>query len=350
MMKHITSSTTKAMMLLLSLISSPAFSADTVEPIVLYSGPLFMWPGVVTPLGKGFAAVIIGQDYENGEYDREYNKLSLPLSSLTNVDTFFNYGLTDKIDTNMHVRYQRNSTEGHHGGNLGDSTFGLGFQILKQNRRRWPPSIKFYIRQLFPTGRFNNLNVDNFGTEATGVGSYLTRFALNMEHVTRLTNGKHTIEFASVTLTRASRVGLRGFSIYGGGPQTHGNLWPGNSILVNLGIEYLPCEHWGVAMQGMFYAQIASTFRGTIGPTMRRLQSGSQTGQRQRVIVNRLIPTNQNIGAEIGDGNIAELTLIPAVNYFISKNVSISGGVWFSIHGKNTPSFYSPMIKAVTRW
>lgn len=343
---------------MLSLVCHAALYAD--EP--WYAGPLLSDPAIVTPIGHGYVQWHVYKAYNYGSYDINYNFGSLPQATTEEVDTTFNYGLTEDSEIQLFMTYVDNSTEGKSFDNLGDTTITVSKQLVLQNGRRWPPNLKFFYRQVFPTGHYDQLNESLFGTDATGQGSYLSTFAMNMEHVTHLTGQHYLIEFATVMLTYANRIRLQGPSIYGGGSETNGTMRPGNSITFNFALEYSPAHHWGFIMETLIFAQKASEFKGVIGPVTPRLVE--ERFQRRRattfiarrlgsnIIFNRLRPSSLNLGSTdgIGHGNVAQFTLAPAIDYMFTKDVALTAGVWFTVAGKNSPAFYTPMLSFTANW
>ena len=247
-------------------------------------------------------------------------------------------------------------------GNLGDTTIEVATQLMLQNEEKWPPNMKILLSQLFPTGRYDQLERGLLATDATGQGSYLTTVYLNMEHVTHLFGQHYFVEFATIGLTHASLVSLDGHSIYGGGPETHGTIFPGNSIFFNLALEYLPNQRWGFIMESYIYAQQASNFEGVVGEVLPRFiragESNNLPPELQSrfnspgVIFNGLRPSSLNLGGYqgIGHGNVSEFTLAPAVKYSFSKDIHATAGVWLTVAGKNTPAFYTPMLELTAEW
>jgi hypothetical protein len=337
-----------------------------------YSGPLLSDPAIVTPIGHGFFQMYFYKTSNYGDYNDLFKFDTLPLATTKEIDARFNYGLTKNTEMQAFVTYLNNKTEHRQAGHLGDTTLTLSAQLSLQHDETWPPSVKFMFRQLFPTGRYDNLDENLLATDATGQGSYLTMFALNMEHITNLGGQHNLVEFATVTVTLASPMTLKGHSLYGGGAETSGTLWPGNSIAFNLAAEYAPDQHWGFIIETFIYAQEASKFHGNIGPTAPRFtppgieRPDIRPGRRHnrhtlflnrrfrpgRVIFNNLRPSALNLGGfeGIGHGHIAGFTLIPAIGYSFTKNTSITGGVWLTVAGKNTPAFYTPMLRFTSNW
>ena len=328
------------------------------------SDPLLSESAIVTPTGHGWLKLKAQQAHNTAFYNLNYDLQSIPLTIDDDIDLHLNYGITKNTEVKYTVSYIHNKTQKKLAGNLGDTTISIGTQLMQQHEDTWPPNIKLMLLQVFPTGHYDQLNRNLYGTDATGQGSYLTTVALSMEHLNWLGGEHYFVQFATVALTHPSRVDLQGHSIYGGGVATDGTIWPGNSIAFNLAGEYTLTQHLGLMIETYIYAQKASHFQGQLGPIAPRFEHEnnrhSQHGKINRdnvrevanIIFNQLRPSFLNLGSfqNIGHGNNAEFTLAPAVYYSFTKTMTLTGGVWFTVAGKNTPDFYSPTIQFMSRW
>lgn len=330
------------------------------EPLQ-YATPLLSEPAIVMPVGHGQVRIHGYKISNYGSYDVNFNFESLPLATTKEVDTSLIYGITKNTEVQAVITYLNNKLEGRQAKNLGDTTIRVSTQIMFQHEEKWPPNIKVMLTQLFPTGRYDQLERGLLGTDATGQGSYLTTLALNMEHVTGLGNGHHFVEFATVGVIRANNVRLQGHSIYGGGPETDGSIFPGNSLFFNLAGEYFPNNTWGFIMETYIYAQQASHFKGELGRVLPRFiradiqQSEGKLqhrGSGSKIVFNELRQSHLNLGGfeNIGHGNVSEFTLAPAINYNFTENSSLTAGVWLTVAGKNSPAFYTPMLVFAAAW
>ena len=324
------------------------FYSQLVHAEPWYAGPILSDPAVVTPIGHGFFQIHTYKTSNYGVYDIDYVFEPLPYATTGEIDLTLNYGITSNTEFQIFLTYLDNATEGQKSSNLGDTMLTIATQLTLQNDKKWPPNIKLFYRQLFPTGRYDNLNGNLLGTDATGQGSYLSSLAMNMEHVSEIFPGKYLVGFATVTFTYAPKIRLNSYNIYGGGEDTSGSMWPGNSMAFNLAFEYCPSQHWGFILESYIYSQKASKFDGDSGTVTERFNYSSILRHRRfaGIIFNRLRPSSLNFGSEdyIGHGNIALFSFAPAVDYSFTKNVSLTMGCWFSAAGKHSPAFYSPMV------
>jgi len=333
-----------------------------------YVTPLLSQPAIVMPIGHGQLRMHLYQTSNYGSYNDAYTFESLPLATTKEARTSLIYGITEDTEVQAVVTYLHNKMEGRQAGNLGDTRITVATQLMLQNERTWPPNIKLALSQLFPTGRYDQLDLGLLATDATGQGSYLTTLAMNMEHVTGLGGQHYMVEFATVGFTHASLVSLQGHSIYGGGPETRGSIFPGNSLFFNLALEYLPNQRWGFIMETYIYAQQASDFKGDRGRVLPRFIraedldvlpanirnqiSQHRINNSSGIVFNGLRPSFLNLGGDqgIGHGNVSQFTLAPAINYNFTKDISLTAGVWLTVAGKNSPAFYSPMLEFTAEW
>ena len=145
---------------------------------------------------------------------------------------------------------------------VGYTKVSLGFQAIKHPNH----NLKFYLREVIPTGNYDELNVPLIGTDATGKGSYTTALSINYEHKAYLPNNQPLLVFTSMTLQYLHPLELESLSVYGGGPLTRGKMWSGNLFLANAALEYLPFEKLGFVVQARYLTQHRSRFNAT-GPS-----------------------------------------------------------------------------------
>ena len=323
-----------------------------------FTGPLYANWGIVAPVGHGYWRVYGDNTLNYGIYDNNHNFIKTPHSSTDNMQSILGYGLTKDVDTQLFLMYLKNKNEGQAHSNLGDTTITLGFQLMRQEERQQPFNLRLTIGELFPTGRYDRLNPSNDGTDATGGGSYLTNIGLHFQHLAEISETHSLCTRGSIIFTYASNVPLHGFSAYGGSPLTTGTISPGNALALNLSGEYSLTQNWVAVMEGFLYAQQASTFTGRLNaPVLPNFQLSSVPGSPsqqafRRIIFNRLVPTTHNIGgqSDIGNGNISQFTLAPAIEYNFTSHLGVIGGAWFSVLGKNMPAFVSSALALTITW
>lgn len=334
-----------------------------------FTGPLIFDSAEITPVGSQFLQLT--NQFSNSRYIYDYNgtRIPIPLASTDNIILKYAYGLSSKMDMELDMLYMGNQTLGQSKSGIGDTAIELGYQVLTQGNSHWRPNFRVALIELFPTGRYNQLNPTLLATDATGSGSYQTSVGLNFDLLTQFSGTEHYLKTSgSITAIYANSVKLRGDNIYGGAQNTRGRINPGNAIVLDLAAEYTLTQNWVAVLESFVLAQQASDFSGELGSnpssfktliTSNIRRRGSSLTPEQLIDDNRAVfqsnhirPSNRNIGSgqDIGNGNLYELSLAPAIEYNFSENIGIIGGCWFTVEGANTPYFFSSVIQLDTRW
>jgi hypothetical protein len=186
--------------------------------------------------------------------------------------------------------------------------------------KRWIPNLRFTLQEIIPTGRYNNLDPTNLGTDGTGYGSYQTAFALNFQYLYFFWDKYYLSTRLSLNHVYAQSTQLTGLSSYGGSLETRGRIDPGNLNSIDLAGELSVTQNWSLVMEGLYLTRQASRFQGFPGLDAQGLPLG------------------------IGYHPIVELSVAPAIEYNFSEHYGIIGGVWFSVRGKDSPDFQSVVV------
>jgi len=331
-------------------VSLPALSDDTPW----FTGPLLSGSPVVTPLGTVNTYLDMLSQHNSGIYQNDYDFISTPRYLSSDFSPSFVYGLTNDVDFGVELDYLRNQNEGQSYSGLGDTNMNLGFQLMTQGTSKNRSNIKLTLHQLFPTGRYDQLDPQYYTSNALGVGSYHTGISIVGQHLFALQESHYLNVYGGMTLTYASSLRLHGLSTYGGGRETDGIIYPGDSLTADLAAEYLISKNWVAVIEGYFLGQRASHFVGRVGNNPAAFIEGrlpSEPGS-HRILFNRIMPNLHNLGnyEKIGSGNVAQITLAPALEYNFSDDIGIIGGAWFSVSGKNAPAFFTTMLRLCVTW
>ena len=317
-----------------------------------FTGPLFAEPGETVPRGHIESYIATSFMTSNTIYDRLWHKESTPTFTSTQISPQFMYGLTDKLDIQYTAFYTINQNEQIAYEHIGDTSIMLGFQAFTQDK--YQPDLRITLEQIIPTGIYNNLPANNNGADVTGMGSNQTSLGFNFQYLSKLSETHYLNSYLSLSYSHAMDVNLKGISAYGGTSLTHGHIDPGDSVSLDLAAELSLTQQWVAVLEGVFIYQQASVFHGVVGERTRNdpqpFRAGRNIGSRA-FAAHRLLPSRRNIGGEdIGSGNLDQITLAPAMEYNFSDHYGVIAGVWFTIAGKNTPAFISPMIMFTAYW
>lgn len=236
------------------------------------------------------------------------------------------YGLADNVDVQLNIPYIINQNQHHTGRHIGDTVITLGYQLLEQGGSRWLPDLRVTIQESMPSGRFEELNPLNLGTDGTGGGSMQTSFGLNFQHLDYIFVDHALRERLSLSYLYAAPVNVRGSNAYGGVADSHGQIKPGNLVSADLAGELSLNKNWVAVMEGFYFSRNSNRFKGYSGVTKGGLPY--------------MFAQNQ----------VSELSLAPAMEFNFSPNVGLIAGVWFSTLGKYAPDFMSTVVALNMYW
>lgn len=154
-----------------------------------YAGPWFTGP-ILAPAGHTVAnghtnVEIYGLDvFAYGQYNSSGKIIHSPavFKSFV-VNPIITHGFTDWLDVQLAVPYNFDATRGRSYNRLSDLTMALGFQLVEQQGSPKKADVRILLQEVFPTGKFDNLNPTLFGTDSTGLGSYQTQLGLNLQYL-----------------------------------------------------------------------------------------------------------------------------------------------------------------------
>lgn len=221
-------------------------------------------------------------------------------------------GLSESVDISIIPQYlycYSVKADSHSG--MGDVIIGPSFQILKDEIDLWDITWKVGLNQLFPCGKYANLDDDLLGNDVLGSGVWTTTlytagaklFHLYHEHFLATRAAFSTILYVPAD--------LKGKTGYGGDATTDGTLYRGYSVVLDIGIEYTMTLHWALALDIENQFTSASYFRGT---------------------------TIEPVG---NDEDAYILSFSPAIEYNWNEHFGAIAGVWISAYGKNADQFFN---------
>lgn len=296
-----------------------------------YAGPWWTGP-LLAPAGHTIPAGHINlETYQFitqviGIYN-SYGKVTYTPDNKSYVtNPLFSYGLSDKFDLQLSLPYSYNRNNGAHAEGLSDNGATLGYQLLEQKDSRWRPDLRVTLQEIFPTGRYDNLNPAKKGTDGTGFGCYQTALSLNFQQLAHFSGVHYLRTRLSLSYFYAYPTFIEGVSSYGGNIDTHGSINPGNMASIDLAGEFSITQHWVAVMEAFASRRQASHFSGFTG-----FDAGGMP-------------------LTIGNALSKEMTLAPAIEYNFSPNVGIIAGKWFTIRGKQTAKFSSAVIALNAYW
>lgn len=284
-------------------VSPPSSSANA-----WFTGPLLTPSGKVVPKGHFNLEPYLFCSISKGRYGPAWKSISHPKFSQITPQLQIKVGLTERLDTSICLQSVYSKTRGISSSSFGDLPISFDYQII-------PPSdgnavLKFTLQEIFPTGKFKGLNPALFNTDVGGLGSFVTIFGITGAKLFHLPQKRYLSTRANISLALPAPAHIRGYNVYGGDFSTRGKAYPGIALSIFIGSEYTLTENWVLALDILSEFSAKSRFRG-YSETPVCLPSSSQ------------------------------FSLAPAIEYNWSQSIGVIAGPWFTVAGRNCPSFIS---------
>ncbi len=197
-------------------------------------------------------------------------------------------GITDAFDIQFILQGVFQAQGGASSTQIGDTSVRLGFQMLEDRHDgSWFPDLMFTVRETIPTGRYDQLDPNLRGTDASGSGAFTTSFGANVQKIF-LPSNLHPLRMRLNLLFQfPSRASL----------QT-GNVYPGKTVSALVSGEYHLTQQW-VAALDLAYAH--TTLAAAAAP-------------------------DSDTAATVEGSNRDRFTVAPAIEYNFTPQSASSGG------------------------
>lgn len=254
------------------------------------------------------------------------NRRSVNISDIWTVNplVLFQMGCLSWLDFTVTVQGIYNNQSGQDTFYWGDTEVEWGFQLMQESP--YKPAVRMTLTETLPTGRYEKLNPRKNGIDATGEGTYLTNFSLNVSKVFWWVTTHPFAWRLSLNYGIPTTVQVQGFNAYGGGYKTRGSVRPGNLIQIDTSVELSFTQRWVLAIDLAYTYQNHSTFAGHKGRT-----ANGQT-------------------ASVGLPSNDQFSCAPAIEYNPSDRMGFLAGVWFTITGRNSSDFISGVLSMYYNW
>ncbi len=283
-----------------------------------YMGPLITSSANAVPPGDFLVQPYLYVIDVYGKYNTDRHSVEIPRFVQTNPVLVLSTGILKRWDIYISPQLIYNTQNSQSAVGFGDLGITSGVQLVAESP--YNPAVKLQFSELFPTGRYKNLNPNKGGVDAIGLGSYVTSLSLNMSKVIWWIFTHPMSVRTSLNYRISSHVHVTGFNAYGGGYGTDGYVRPGQAFEGDFGYEYSFTQRWVFAFDLVYKYNGKTTFKGNPGITA--------TGA---------TATNT---APFSD----QLSLAPALEYNPSGSVGVQGGVWFTVYGRSSNNFASAII------
>lgn len=286
------------------------------------TGPLITPSSVVVPVGHANIEPYLYVIAITGSYDKDWDVVKREKTLWeTSFQPTVQIGLTSWMDCQFTPVLFYNYTDHKANWEFGDFPFQFDFQLYTPPPTDlWRPYVKLTLGEVFPTGKYRNLNPKKMGTDGIGGGSFQTYGAIVLGKLFHLWDVHFMTARLNLEYVIPSPTRIKGFSVYGGGYGADARFYPGKILEIDFGVEVTLAKTWALAcdLVGTWVGRSRFTGNpGTIG---------------------------DGIPAPLGAGSSAQLSLAPAIEYNWNANLGMIAGGWFTFLGRNSGRFWSSVI------
>lgn len=297
--------------------------------IPYYTGPLIAPTAKNVPPGEVNTQPYIYLQNAYGEYNHKGHRIST--NGNQGTLQFFNLakaGLTKYLDIGIVNQVYYNTKNDQSSWNYGDTSLRFGLQIMAGHPKWYIPDLRLVFNQSFPTGRYQHLNPQKDGIDATGSGSFTPQLMLASQFY--LYNfrplphwNRHPLRIRlAMGYSIPIQTHVEGYNTYGGGIGTSGKLREGNTFFWIGAFEYSITQRWVLACDLQLVDKQPSKFHGKLG------MDGDSI-------------------AFVGAPSKDTLSVAPGIEYNVNDKIGFITGVWVPIWGRNTPVFINYIFSLV---
>jgi len=302
----------RAFPLLIALAFSSAHANKRPADGPWLTGPVIAGPGHSLKPGEWEVQPYLIVKENRGVYSNQWHRMRSHGINEVNPFLIYGIGVFKNFDFHLTLPLEYRSKHGQRSLGLSDISAELGYQVCKDVRDMWLPDIRFVLKEIFPSGRFNNLNASKNGTDAMGAGAYSTGLGANFQKLFYTFKTQFLSMRLNLGYAISSRARVHGLNTYGGTADTDGRVRLGNAFTAVVSAEQTLSRRWALAIDVQFQHIAKTRFSGTSSN-----------------------PSSMNASSSV------QWSLAPAIEYNISANAGIILGAWFTVAGRNSSDFTS---------
>jgi hypothetical protein len=299
---------------ILYLLPLSLLSVEVPEPETeaWFTGSLLAPTGLVIPLGRFDIEPYVLAIANTGNYSDHWN--------VEKVETLWNFvsktaievGLGKWFDCEFIPSFSYNYTNGAAKWVINDLEGFLNFQLfhkVAKTYRDWDTGLKFYIKEVFPIGKYQHGNPSKKKTDLGGEGSWQTAAGFVWNNLFYLGSGHFLHFLLSAEYSYPLPVHVKGINFYFDSPDTNATVHPSRELTTDFAFEVTLSKHWAFSMD--IYSVWSSSVHFN---DQEKTPSGVQ------------------------------FSVAPAIEYNWSANLGIIAGAWVTVAGKNAQQFSSGVI------
>lgn len=298
--------------ILITLIQSLFGEEDRYSFEPLYAGTLLAYYPTNMPPGHISVQPYLYYTQITANYNPHWSTQSRKNIDLTTLALYLETGITSFLDFTLNITGSYNRLGSRHSLLYADTEALLGFQLSRDQKGTAIPDCRILLGEIFPTGKYKNLDFKKQGSDISGAGSYETVFLVVLRKIFYFP--KHPFDInLNLFYIVPTKTHVDNLSLYGGGPGTHGTVQPGHQFIANLAFDYSLTRFWAFGLDLHYQHQNRSPFSGkTLFPAG--------------------LPSSEIF------------SVAPCLEYSYSEKFSLAGGFWFSVAGRNALQFRSAIF------
>ena len=290
-----------------------------------WTGPMLAPSAATLPQGHFLIEPYLYDVIQQGQYDRNGVKRTVPESNGFGSLTYINYGLIDKLTIGLIPTFGYNRvSDGPSSSSvgMGDVTVQGQYRLTKFHEGHRIPTMSVAVQETFPAGKYDQLG--KRPSNGLGSGAYTTTLAFYSQTYFWLPNRGILRMRLNVSQSIPSGVNVKGVSVYGTDDAFQGHARPGGTSFVDASWEYSLTRSWVLALDATYRYQNsthiighdAAASPGVLSPAKIELDTGY----------------NDAIG------------FAPAVEYSWNSKVGVLLGARVIPIGRNTAATITPAI------
>ncbi|MEI6242962.1 MAG: hypothetical protein WCP39_06120 [Chlamydiota bacterium] len=278
------------------------------------------------PKGKSMLQEYVSVTDFYGAYTNSWKKKSI--SDLISVESIF-FARTaplDWLDLTVFMYAKWNFYKKYTSLLVEDFYVRAAFQICREIKGTFQPSISIGIVEAFPTGNYKNLSPFKAITDAGGEGAYRSIFGLHyLKTVDWIEN--HPIRWIGyLSYSIAPNVSVRNFHYYGGGFGTKGTIHPYKAVNAIISSEISVSSKVNLSFHILYEYSTKVTFHGENGISLLGLEAVNE----------RPLSHRFSWGGAIG--------------YAVTEKFGIGAELSGSFLGRNIPCYFSGAFLLSYAW